>query len=36
MNGAANENTLRQIRDGGVDGTRLARVDLPDHAKGLF
>jgi len=36
MNGAANENTLRQIRDGGVDGTRLARVDLTDHAKGLF
>lgn len=36
MNGAASENTLRQIRDGGVDGTRLARVDLPDHAKGLF
>lgn len=36
MNGAANENTLRQIRDGGVDGTRLAKVDLRDHAQGLF
>jgi len=36
MNGAANENTLRQIRNGGVDGARLARVDLPDHAQGLF
>lgn len=35
MNGAASENTLRQIRDGGVDGNRLARVDLPDHAMGL-
>ena len=36
MNGAASENTLRQIRDGGVDGNRLARIDLTDHAKGLF
>ena len=36
MNGAASENTLRQIRDGGVDGNRLARVDLTDHAMGLY
>lgn len=36
MNGAANENTLRQIRDGGVDGTRIARVGFVDHAMGLF
>lgn len=36
MNGAANENTLRQIRDGGVDGTRIARVGWVDHAQGLF
>ena len=35
-NGAASENTLRQIRDGGVDGNRLAQVDLVDHSKGLF
>ncbi len=36
MNGAANENTLRQIRNGGVDGTRIARVGFVDHAMGLF
>ena len=36
-NGAAgNENTIRQIRDGGVDGNRLAQIDLFDHSKELF
>lgn len=37
MNGAGgNENTIRQIRDGGVDGNRLAQIDITDHAKELF
>jgi hypothetical protein len=37
MNGAGgNENTIRQIRDGGVDGNRLAQIDIADHAKELF
>ena len=36
-NGAAgNENTIRQIRDGGVDGNRLAQIDITDHSKELF
>jgi hypothetical protein len=37
LNGAGGtESNIRQIRDGGVDGNRLARVDLTDHTKGLF
>ena len=37
MNGAGgNENTIRQVRDGGVDGNRLAQIDLFDHSKELF
>ena len=37
INGAAgNENTIRQIRDGGVDGNRLAQIDITDHSKELF
>jgi len=37
INGAAgNENTIRQIRDGGVDGNRLAQIDIIDHSKELF
>lgn len=36
-NGAGgNENTIRQIRDGGVDGNRLAQIDILDHSKELF
>ena len=36
-NGASgNENTIRQIRDGGVDGNRLAQIDITDHSKELF
>lgn len=34
--GAGNENTNRQIRDGGVDGNRLAQIEMADHAKELF
>ena len=34
--GAGNENTIRQIRDGGVDGNRLAQIDILDHSKELF
>lgn len=36
MNGAANENTLRQIREGGINKDRLANIDVKDHARGLF
>lgn len=37
MNGAGgNENTIRQVRDGGVDGNRLAQIDIFDHSKELF
>jgi len=37
INGAAgNENTIRQIRDGGVDGNRLAQIDITDHSRELF
>jgi len=37
MNGAGgNENTIRQIRDGGVDGNRLAQINIVDHSKELF
>ena len=36
MNGAANENTLRQIREGGIKKDRLANIDFVDHARGLF
>lgn len=37
LNGAGGtESNIRQIRDGGVDGNRLARVDILDHTKGLF
>lgn len=37
LNGAGgNENTIRQVRDGGVDGNRLAQIEMFDHAKELF
>ena len=36
INGIGNENTLRQIREGGVSNTRLALIDFTDHSKGLF
>ncbi len=37
LNGAGgNENTIRQVRDGGVDGNGLAQIDLFDHSKELF
>ncbi len=36
-NGAGgSEDNIRQIREGGVDGNRLARTGLVDHSKGLF
>jgi len=37
INGAGgNENNVRQVRDGGVDGNRLAMIGIEDHTKGLF
>ncbi len=36
INGANNSNNLREIREGGVNRDRLARVDITDHSKGLF
>jgi len=37
MNGSAmTENNLRQVREGGTDGNRLALIDMTDHAKELF
>jgi hypothetical protein len=36
INGIGNENTLRQIREGGVNGNRLALIDFEDHSRGLF
>ena len=36
INGIGNENTLRQIREGGANGNRLALIDFTDHSKGLF
>ena len=36
INGANNSNNLREIREGGVNKDRLARIDLKDHTKGLF
>lgn len=30
------ENNLRQVREGGVDGNRLALIDMTDHSKELF
>jgi len=36
-NGSAmTENNLRQVREGGVDGNRLALIEMSDHAKELF
>lgn len=35
-NGVGNENTLRQIREGGTDGNRLAEISFTDHSRGLF
>jgi hypothetical protein len=36
INGIGNENTLRQVREGGANGNRLALIDFTDHSKGLF
>lgn len=37
MNGSAmTENNLRQVREGGTDGDRLALIGMTDHAKELF
>ena len=36
INGIGNENTLRQIREGGTNGNRLAMIDFTDHSKGLW
>jgi len=36
INGMANENTLRQIREGGANGNRFAMIDITDHSRGLF
>jgi len=36
-NGSAmTENSLRQVREGGTDGNRLALIDMTDHTKELF
>jgi len=35
-NGANNYNTLRGIREGGIDKERLDRIGKVDHAKGVF
>ncbi len=35
-NGANNFNTVRGIREGGVDKQRLDRIGMVDHAKGVF
>ena len=34
--GGANTNTLKMIRDGGIDKNMMLRDDYTDHAKGLF
>lgn len=36
INPALNYNNYREIRDGGVDGNRLAKIDITDHTKGLW
>ena len=37
QNGASmSESNLRQVREGGVDGNRIALIDYTDHAKELF
>jgi len=36
INGANNSNNLREIREGGVNKDRLARIDIFDHTKGYF
>ena len=36
LNPALNYNNVRQISKGGVDGNRLAQIDLFDHTKGLW
>ena len=35
-NGANNYNTLRGIREGGIDKERLDRIGMVDHSKGVF
>lgn len=35
-NGANNYNTLRGIREGGIDRERLDRIGMVDHSKGVF
>jgi len=35
-NGANNYNTVRGIREGGIDKERLDRIGMVDHAKGVF
>jgi len=34
--GGVNSNTLRQIREGGIDKNLLTQIDYTDHSKGLF
>jgi len=34
--GSVNTNTLRMIREGGIDKNIMAQLDYTDHAKGLF
>ncbi len=36
INGIGSENNLRQIREGGTNGNRLAMIDITDHSKGLW
>jgi len=35
-NGANNYNTIRGIREGGIDKERLDRIGMKDHSKGVF
>jgi len=35
-NGANNFNTVRGIREGGIDTERLDRIGMKDHIKGVF
>jgi len=34
--GAGQYNNLRDVREGGTDGNRIARIDMVDHSKELF
>ncbi len=34
--GAGQYNNLRDVREGGTDGNRIARIDMTDHSKELF